>query len=152
MFYCLAVKSTGGVQIWCPLQNCRSSLTGTGAGKFANSLALSPNLCLNPSIRDLAEPHNHGLFFSLEAHSHSHLISPFFYALWLNISHSCVFSLWGSTALIANQLDSSSAGSGSKALPNFSRLLCVHLLLLWVGWDRWVMEAAPPSFRPWLVM
>lgn len=115
----------------------------TGAGKFANSSALSPYLCLNPSIRDLAEPHSCDLFFSLEARSRSHLISPFFCALWLNMSYSCVFSLWGNTALIANQLDSSSAGSGSKALPNFSRLLCVHLLLFWVRWDRWVMLLLP---------
>jgi len=40
----------------------------TGAGKFANSLALSPNLCLDPSITDSAEPHDHAFFFSLEAH------------------------------------------------------------------------------------
>lgn len=150
MFYCLTVRPGGGVQIWCSLKNCGSSLMGNW--KVSRSLALHPYLCLDLSIRALAEPHSHDLFFSLEAHPCSNLISPFFFALWLNISHSCVFLLWGSTALIAKQHDSSSAISGSKALPNFSRALCVCLLLLWVRWDRWVMEAAPSSFWPWLVM
>lgn len=148
MLYCLAARPSRGMQIWCSLKNCRSSLMG----KF-QAFWLCIHICASflPSEPWLS-PHSHDLFFSLEAHSCSHLIFSFFHALWLNISRSCVFPLWGSAALIAKQQDSSSALSGSEALPNFSRVLCVCLLLLWVRWDRWVTEAAPSSFRPWLVM
>lgn len=82
-----------------------------------------------PSVLD--EPHNRDLFFSLEAHSCSHLISPFFSALWLNISHSCVFfsvrehrshckSSWQLIRWIR-----------VKALLNFCRLLCIPFFSEW---------------------
>lgn len=114
MFYCLAVKSTGGVQIWCCLQNCRSSLMGNWSwevckhfGSFSKFVPQSFHqtwMSLTIVICSSALKHTHAPTWSLlsSVPCDSIYLIPVF------------FSLWGSTDLIANQVDSSSAGSGSK--------------------------------------
>lgn len=112
----------GGVQIWCSLQNCRSSLIKNWNREICKLFCSVSKFVPQSFHHSLGWPHNWDLFFIFEGLTCSYLLFSFYYVLWLNIIHSYVFPLWGSAALIADQLNSSSAGSHAKALPNSSRL------------------------------